>query len=115
MAANEELADASLVEPVYSMADQLLRDAITAYSEHDSVLGAGLHDRDKEVDKIYKKVTATYGLRIEQSDGRSQDYLHLILVARSLERVGDLSVNIGEDAVFLESAKDLRHSSDRGL
>jgi phosphate transport system protein len=37
----------------------------------------------------------------------------LIFVARSLERVGDLAVNIGEDAVFLGSAQDIRH--DRRL
>jgi phosphate uptake regulator len=30
-------------------------------------------------------------------------------MVRSLERVGDLSVNIGEDAVFMESARDIRH------
>jgi phosphate transport system protein len=115
MSASQELQDATLIEPLYTMADHLLRDAITAYAEHDAVLGAGLHARDKELDRLYKSTTATYGSRIEQLNGRSQDYLHLILVTRSLERVGDLAVNIGEDAVFLEAARDLRHESDREL
>ena len=35
--------------------------------------------------------------------------LHLIFVARSIERIGDLAVNIGEDAVFLSQARDIRH------
>jgi phosphate uptake regulator len=64
---------------------------------------------------MHKDATATFGARIEQSVGRSEDYLHLILVVRSLERVGDLATNIGEDAVFLEAAKDLRHETDREL
>jgi phosphate uptake regulator len=34
-------------------------------------------------------------------------------VIRSLERIGDLAVNIGEDAVFLGSAQDIRHSSKK--
>ena len=97
------------------MADQLLRDAVSAYSELDAKLGASLHLRDKELDRLYKEATATFGSRIEQTSGRSQEYLHLILVTRALERVGDLAVNIGEDAVFLESARDLRHASDRDL
>lgn len=113
--ANQDLQDATLIEPLYTLADQLLRDAITAYSEHDAALGAGLHTRDKELDRMYKAASATFGTRIEQSGGRSQDYLHLILVTRSLERVGDLAVNIGEDAVFLEVARDLRHETDREL
>jgi phosphate transport system protein len=113
--AGHELQETTLIEPLYTLADHLLRDAISAYSEHDAKLGAALHLRDKELDRMYKDATATLGKRIEQGNGRSQDYLHLILITRSLERVGDLAVNIGEDAVFLEAARDLRHESDREL
>jgi phosphate transport system protein len=110
-----ELGDVTLVEPIYSLADHLLRDAISSYSDGNGHLGASLHLRDKELDKMHKEVTAQFSARIEDTAGRSGDYLHLILIIRSLERVGDLSCNIGEDAVFLEHAKDLRHkgSSDR--
>jgi phosphate transport system protein len=64
---------------------------------------------------MHNAATATFGQRIEQLAGRSQDYLHLILVTRSLERVGDLATNIGEDAVFLDVARDLRHETNREL
>ncbi len=110
-----ELQDAILIEPLYTLADHLLRDAISAYSDHNAELGAGLHLRDKELDKLHRQVTNTFGLRIEQEVGRSQDYLHLILIVRSLERVGDLATNIGEDSVFLDVARDLRHEKNRSL
>jgi phosphate transport system protein len=115
MSACQELPDATLIEPLYTLADHLLRDAISAYSDRDAELGAGLHARDKELDRMHKAANTTFGSRIEQGTSRSQDYLHLILVTRSLERVGDLAVNIGEDAVFLDHARDLRHASDRTL
>jgi phosphate transport system protein len=115
MSSSQELPDATLIEPLYTLADHLLRDAISAYSDRNAELGASLHARDKELDRLHNAATATFGARIEQCNGRSEDYLHLILVTRSLERVGDLAVNIGEDAVFLEVAKDLRHESDRSL
>ena len=107
----QELNDITLIEPLYTLADQLLRDATSAFSDGDAALGASLHARDKELDRMHKETTAHYGKRIEESVGRSQEYLHLILIVRSLERVGDLSANIGEDAVYLERAKDLRHTS----
>jgi len=110
-----ELPDTTLIEPLYTLADQLLRDATSAYSDRNAKLGAALHARDKELDQMHKDVTRTFGSRIEQGAGRSEDYLHLILIVRSLERVGDLATNIGEDAVFLEAAKDLRHSSNRDI
>ena len=115
ISSSQELHDTTLIEPIYTLADQLLRDAIASYSEQDSALGASLHARDKELDRIYKEASATFASRIEQSAGRSQDYLHLILVLRSLERVGDLAVNVGEDAVFLGTARDMRHESNRSL
>lgn len=115
MSASQELPDSTLIEPLYTLADHLLRDAISAYSDRNAELGASLHIRDKELDRLHSAATVTFGSRIEQRNGRSQDYLHLILVTRSLERVGDLAVNIGEDAVFLEVARDLRHESDRSL
>lgn len=113
--AGQDLPDVTLIEPLYTLADHLLRDAISAYSDRNAALGASLHGRDKELDRMHNAATATFGSRIEQSSGRSQDYLHLILVTRSLERVGDLATNIGEDAVFLEAARDLRHESNRNL
>lgn len=112
---NDELPDANLIEPLYTLADHLLRDAIAAYSDNDAALGASLHLRDKELDKLHKQATATFNGRIDTAVGRGQDYVHLILIVRSLERVGDLSVNIGEDAVYLEAARDLRHTKDRDL
>ena len=112
---SSELQDSILIEPLYTLADNLLRDAISAYSDHNAELGAGLHLRDKELDQLHREVTATLGLRIEQEIGRSQEYLHLILIVRSLERVGDLATNIGEDSVFLDVARDLRHEKNRDL
>jgi phosphate transport system protein len=92
-----------------------LRDAISAYSDRNAALGAALHARDKELDRMHKDATSIFGSRIEQGGGRSEEYLHLIFIVRSLERVGDLATNIGEDAVFLEAAKDLRHEAHRDL
>lgn len=115
MSARQDLPDSTLIEPLYTLADHLFRDAISSYSDRNAELGASLHFRDKELDSMYKAATATFGARLEQSTGRSEDYLHLILVSRSLERVGDLATNIGEDAVFLDNARDLRHESNRKL
>ncbi|MGD9418211.1 MAG: phosphate signaling complex protein PhoU [Verrucomicrobiota bacterium JB025] len=113
ISSSAELQDTNLIEPIYTLADGLLRDAISSFNDHDCELGASLHARDKELDRVYKSAAGTFGKRIEEAQGRGLDYLHLVLVLRSLERVGDLAVNIGEDAVFLESAQDLRHESDR--
>ena len=109
--ASAELNDVNIIEPIYTLADHLLRDAISSYSDGNGKLGASLHTRDKELDQLHKDATTRFGIRIEDSVGRSQEYLHLIFIVRSLERVGDLAANIGEDSVYVELARDLRHKT----
>ncbi len=108
-----ELTDVALVEPLYVMADNLLRDAMIAFTDHNIKLAEGLKARDKELDRLHKSLIASLSHRLESSAGMAESLLHLIFVIRSLERVGDLAVNIGEDAVFLGSAMDIRHMVDK--
>jgi phosphate transport system protein len=107
--------EAGLTEPLYSLADKLLRDALLAYADSNSELGESLKARDKELDRLHKQMIASLSIRLEDSDGRSENLLHLIFVARSIERIGDLAVNMGEDAVFLGEARDIRHEHRKKL
>lgn len=43
---------------------------------------------------------------------RITDYLNLIFIARHLERVGDHAKNIGEDAVYMSRAEEIRHADN---
>ena len=45
---------------------------------------------------------------MEERQSPLEGYLHLIFVARFLERVGDHAKNICEDTIFIEKAEDIR-------
>lgn len=105
-----EPLEITIIEPLYTMAEKLLRDALLAFADANTELGQGLKSADKELDAAHKEVAALLSSRLESSGGRAENLLHLILVARSLERIGDLAVNIGEDSVFLSEARDIRHA-----
>lgn len=109
MLARPECPEVTYIEPLYALADQQVRDALSAYTDRNAELGQSLQMRDKELDKMHKRVVATFAARLEEGGSSAEDFLHLIFVARSLERIGDLAKNIGEDAVFLDSARDIRH------
>jgi phosphate transport system protein len=113
MLARPEFSETNLMEPLYALADQQVRDALSAYTDRNAELGESLQVRDKEIDKMHKRLIASFSARLEEGGDRAEDFLHLIFVARSLERIGDLAVNIGEDAVFLDSARDIRHEKNR--
>ena len=104
-----QVTEAQWLEPLYSLAYGLLRDAMDSYTNHDPELGESLHQKDREIDRLHKQLTRAFSAKLEEHAGSSEAWLHLIFASRSLERIGDLSVNIGEETVFLESAKDIRH------
>lgn len=107
---SSEPLETTIIEPLYTMAEKLLRDALLAYTDANTDLGLGLKSADNELDVAHKEVAELLSSRLESSAGRAENLLHLILVARSLERIGDLAVNIGEDSVFLSEARDIRHT-----
>jgi len=88
-----------------------LRDAMTSFTDSNIGLAEGLKQRDREIDRVYNNLMTTFVGQLETPHGKAESLLHLIFVIRSLERIADLAVNIGEDAVFLGNAQDIRHVS----
>jgi phosphate transport system protein len=105
--------EVTIIEPLFVMAEKILNDAIYSYTQGDSELGQGLHVSDKALDAAYKEVSSSLSGRLENAGSHAENILHLILVARSIERIGDLAVNIGEDSFFLSKARDIRHEQRR--
>ena len=108
-----ELPETRLVEPVYDKAARLLRRSLEAFREGKVEVALEVKDEDAELDKAYKAVAKQLTARMEEDSGRVKDYLDLQFVVRFLERVGDHAKNIAEDAVFAESAHDIRHGGER--
>ena len=104
-----EVQEAALIEPLCEMAVRLFREAMRAYAEGNAELAMSLYARDRELDLADGEVIRELSKRIEEDSTQVKQVLHLIFIVRSLERVGDHSVNIGEDAVFLKRAEDIRH------
>ncbi len=109
-----ELAEVALIEPIFHQAQGLLRDGMRAYTEGNNELALGLYDRDRQLDDDQKQLIRRFTKMLDDDTSSAKTVLHLIFIVRSLERVGDHAVNIGEDAIFLESAADVRHLGPEG-
>jgi len=104
-----EINEVVLIEPVYEKALGLFRDAMKSYAEGNTELALSLYARDRDLDEAHSNVIRELSKRMDRESGQIKQVLHLIFMVRSLERVGDHAVNIGEDAVFLTNAEDIRH------
>ena len=74
-----------------------------------SALARSLRERDREIDEMNRDIANDLTANMTRQPDRIPDYLHLLFIARYLERVGDHAKNIGEDAVYAAEAEDIRH------
>ncbi len=103
-----EMPETSLIQPVYHLCARNLEAAIQAFSDGDAEAAAEIRQRDKELDAAEKHLDQALLLVMEARNAPLEGYLHLIFIARFLERVGDHCKNICEDTVFIEKAEDIR-------
>ncbi|SHI88151.1 phosphate transport system protein [Rubritalea squalenifaciens DSM 18772] len=109
---NSELPENRLVEPIYQLANNMLTKALTAYNDGSKEIALEVIRADDELDALHKSTHRKLTKCLEGECSNYKDYLNLVFICRWLERVGDLSVNIAEDVVFMETATDIRHGGE---
>ena len=107
--ANPQLEDVSYLEPLFGEALGVFKDSMRAFVEGDVELAMAVKVRDKKLDEANADVAHRLTARMAELPDRIADFLNLLLIARHLERVGDHSKNIAEDAVYAAAAEDIRH------
>jgi phosphate transport system protein len=97
------------IEEMARRARQMLGQAIDAFVRADGGLGRAVCLMDDEVDKLNDGLFRIVVTHILEDPKNISAALELLLVSRNLERVADLSTNIGEDAVYLAEGKQIKH------
>jgi phosphate transport system protein len=91
------------------MVAQMVRDSLDSFVNRDSRMALDVCRQDKEADRIYKRVFQTLvDTMVEEPPSVSRG-LHLVLIARNLERIGDHATNIAEDVIYYVEGRDIRH------
>lgn len=88
---------------------EMLRSSITCFIEENTMLAVHVLKSDDEVDDLRDQILReliTYMLADSSNIERS---MHLIRIARNLERIADLTTNIGEDVIFIKEGKFVKH------
>ena len=87
------------IEEMARRSRQMLGQAIDAFVRADGGLGRAVCLMDDEVDKLNQGLFRIVVTHILEDPKTISTAIELLLVGRNLERVSDLSTNIGEDAV----------------
>lgn len=97
-----------------ALVKEMLKEATNAFAERAAGRAQAVIRRDDLVDELYHGALRELLALMAQDPRALQRGLHLLAVAKFLERIGDHATNLAEEVVFLVDAKDIRHAGKRG-
>jgi phosphate transport system protein len=91
------------------LADQMLKSALDAFVNQDPAAARALIPQDKPIDLLNKHIQRQLAEQMAADPGTITRCLNLMVITKSLERIGDHAKNVAEEVVYLCEALDIRH------
>jgi phosphate transport system protein len=91
------------------IAQEMLRDALDCFLQHDNEKALAVIRRDQEVDDLNKRIYRELSTFMAEQPETISRALELMFIAKSLERIADHATNIAEEMVYLAKGEDIRH------
>lgn len=88
---------------------RMLHDALDALVSLDVESARKVRKLDDEVDEIYARMYDELADAMRQRPDQMEQMIHLMNVARQLERMADHAVNIAKDVVYMVEGEIVRH------
>jgi phosphate transport system protein len=95
------------------IARRMLRESLDAFVRQDTALAQKVLDADDEVDAFKNQIFRELLTYMMSDPGTIPRALALILISRSLERVGDHATNIAEEVIYAVQGRDVRHHHEK--
>ncbi|MGH6932843.1 MAG: phosphate signaling complex protein PhoU [Dongiaceae bacterium] len=108
------------LKPLYAiprmakLVQQIVKDVLDSYVEMDVAKAIAAWQRDEEVDEMYTSLfreLLTYMMEDQHNIGPC---IHLLFIAKNIERMGDHATNVAEDIHFLVHGKPLEVARPKG-
>jgi phosphate transport system protein len=87
----------------------MIKDSINSFINEDIALAQNVCERDSIVDELGNQTLRELIAFMTINDGAIERSLHLLKIARNLERIADLATNISEDVIFIVEGEIVKH------
>lgn len=88
---------------------KMLRQSVLAYVNEDVENARLVCRQDEIVDSYHRRITNQLVSLMRDNPLQIEYYLHLLRISKNLERIADLSTNIGENTVYLVQGRVIKH------
>ncbi|MBK8478603.1 MAG: phosphate signaling complex protein PhoU [Opitutaceae bacterium] len=92
-----------------AIAQEMLRDALDCFLQHDNDKALAVIRRDQEVDDLHRELYRELSIFMAEKPDTISRALELMFISKSIERIADHATNIAEEMVYLAKGEDIRH------
>ena len=104
-----QLQQAADVPRMAVLAVPMLKEALDAFVQGDPAKARRLIPRDQEVHALNARLHVELAAVMAQRPSAIGRCLNLMVICKSLERIGDHATNVAEEVVYLYEGQDIRH------
>jgi phosphate transport system protein len=104
----------STVPRMARLVQQSIKDVLDAYIDRDAVKAIAVWQRDEEIDEMYTSLfreLLTYMMEDQRNIGPC---IHLLFIAKNIERMGDHATNVAETIHFLVHGREIEAARPKG-
>ncbi|MCW9035202.1 MAG: phosphate signaling complex protein PhoU, partial [Rhodospirillales bacterium] len=83
------------------LVQEMIKDVLDAYLDHNPDAALGVRVRDEEVDALHTSLFRELLTYMMEDQRNITPSTHLLFVAKNIERMGDLATNIAEQVYFM--------------
>ncbi|MEY2409193.1 MAG: phosphate transport system protein [Verrucomicrobiota bacterium] len=109
LGSDPQLKQADSIPPMATLAVRMLKDALDAFVTRDSAKARAVIPSDKRVDDMNKRLHKELTVFMTGKPATISRCLNLMVICKSLERIGDHATNVAEEVVYLYEGRDIRH------
>lgn len=91
------------------LARTMLHDSMEAFRSRNTGLARRTMGLDDRMDEYNRSVARSVIRAVKEDRELIETCLEILRISKNLERIGDLSANIAEDAIFIAEGKVVRH------
>lgn len=94
------MAPISLLAEMAHIAGEMVHNVLDAFADRDAAKALAVSERDRTVDDFYNSIFRTLLTHMMENPNNITPAIHLLFVARNLERIGDHATNVAEMVYF---------------
>ena len=99
------------IQHLVDMVKKMLHQSLDAFARMDLSQVAEIKSQDVRADREYVSIVRQLITRMMEDPRHISRALDILWIARALERIGDHSCNISEQAIYMVKGKDVRHTT----